>query len=70
MIRPREDWADLMYNGPHGKLAHIVPFGQPYSLCGGSPLGLQGWYGTGTMDEFDKAASLPVCGKCKATADE
>lgn len=68
-MRPREDWADLLYK-EHGEVAHIVPWGQPYALCGGHPLGLRGWFGNGSMDEIERAESLPVCGRCKASFDE
>ena len=62
-MRPREDWADLKHH-ERGNHAHIVPFGQPYALCGGYPLGLKGWFGTGDMDEYERAAQMPLCEKC------
>lgn len=69
-MRDLNDWADRKYK-PHGHVAHIVPFGQPYSLCGAAPMGLGGdWYGTGDMDEIEKAASLPTCGACVADVSD
>jgi hypothetical protein len=69
-MRARSDWADLKYK-KHGHIAHVVPFGQDYALCGGAPVGLHdGWYGSGSMDEIEKAESLPLCGKCTALVDD
>lgn len=66
MKRDLGDWADLMFNPDHNDLAHIVPFGQQYSLCGGQPLGTAGWWGTGDMDEIEQARAMPVCPSCSA----
>lgn len=61
------DYADLKYKRT-AQLSHIVPFGQPYSLCGAAPMGPHpgDWYGTGSMDEIEKAAAMNICGKCLA----
>ena len=57
------DWADFMYD-PDVRISHVVPFGQQYSLCGGRPLALSGWWGTGDWEEIETARSLPRCEKC------
>lgn len=63
-MRPIEDWADRKYK-KHGSHAHIVPFGQPYSLCGAQPFNFKDdWYGSGSMDEVDRARALPLCRDC------
>lgn len=47
---------------PNGKVAHLVLAG--LSVCGRD--GVWGvWYGTGTQDEYDKAAALPHCKRCE-----
>lgn len=66
MTRPVSDWADLMFNPEHRDVAHIVPFSQPYSLCGAVPLGIGGWWGTGDMDEIEDAREMPQCPQCVA----
>lgn len=33
------------------------------SLCGVSPWPMA-WFGTGSQDEFEKAAAMPFCSKC------
>jgi hypothetical protein len=48
------------------RVAHLMP---PGYLMGGSTLcGLQAWwkgtYGTGSQDEYERAASLPLCQHC------
>ena len=54
-----------------GKYAHLVPTGSLPSgytivMC---RLGGTGWLGTGSQQEYERAASLPVCGQCmKAVA--
>jgi hypothetical protein len=59
---------------PRGRIAHLLrPGGQP---AAGRPLALcllyprlhTSWLGTGSQEEYDKAASLPLCGKCAAAA--
>jgi hypothetical protein len=61
---PLADYVRLY--APHGKLAHLSP---PWAwrevLC--RPDGSrqpQAWLGTGSQDEYDRAASLPLCGRC------
>lgn len=60
------DWADLVYDPEHFEVAHIRPFGQHFSLCGGTPLGLDGWWGTGDMNEIEAARNMPRCPECVA----
>lgn len=58
---------------PRGKMAHLLP-GTPQSgkyastLCLRYPRPGASWLGTGSQDEYDKAAALPLCGKCDAAA--
>lgn len=52
--------------GKTGRFAHLVPLGEEPSgyvivMC---RLGGRQWLGTGSQDEYDRAASLPVCGQC------
>lgn len=56
---------------PRGRVAHAIPFGESYSksLCGLYPW-TTGWMGTGNQDEYDRAASLPVCQRCNRERDE
>lgn len=63
-MRPISEWADVMYH-EHGEVAHVVPWGQPYALCGGTPVLSRYWYGTGSMSEIERARALPVCGNCE-----
>ena len=59
---------------PGGKTTHLLPpgdpasSGHPESLCGIRNTFGRIWLGTGGQDEYDKAASLPLCGKCDAVA--
>ena len=68
-MRPVEEWAARRYH-QHGHVAHLVPFGTDISLCGARPVLERDWYGTGSMSEIEKAASLPLCGRCEASASE
>ena len=48
----------------HGTVAHVKDFGGLNNpMC---PLRLfwYEWLGTGSQDEYDKAASLPLCKRC------
>lgn len=67
MSRPLADWADLKYRN-HGHLAHIVPFGREATMCGIVDDFLDPLLGTGTFDEIEHAASLPLCGFCQQQA--
>jgi hypothetical protein len=57
---------------PHGKLAHLLgPFesaslGYAFSLCRRQPRLFGAWFGTGTQAEHERAAELPLCGRCEA----
>jgi hypothetical protein len=69
-MRPIEEWADLKYK-PKGVISHIVPWGQPHSLCGEQAFwGFSEWHGTGSMEERERAASLPTCGRCQVEAND
>ena len=59
---------DRMYR-QQGKVAHLVPFGDPTALCGqvpnvDIPMLRDNWYGTGSMSEYDRAEALPLCLFC------
>jgi hypothetical protein len=43
---------------------------QTPALCGQQPAWWWHWYGSGSQDEYDRAAALRVCGLCRAMADE
>jgi hypothetical protein len=47
-----------------GRVSHAVDtlFGNGGAVCGVYPW--MGWYGTGSQDEYDKAASMPRCQRC------
>lgn len=63
MTRPIEDWADRRY-APHGSKAHLVAFGDLSAFCGRDS---QDLFGTGSMDEIERAQQLPTCPKCVAS---
>ena len=63
MSRPLEDWADRKYRA-QGHLAHVFPFGSLAPLCGMEATSAE-WLGTGTFDEIEHAAALPLCGRCE-----
>lgn len=55
-----------------GKVAHLLPFTTDFSAapytqaaCGVSPIWPWAWYGSGSQDEHDKAAALPLCKTCE-----
>ena len=60
------DYADLKYSGS-AQVSHWVPFGDHRALCGKQSPGPD-WYGTGSMDEYDKAFTLPLCVECEEKA--
>lgn len=53
-----------------GRVAHLLPYGwspnggYAISLCGRQPDLFDYWFGTGTQEEHDEAASLPLCKGC------
>lgn len=51
---------------PYGKLAHLkAPYNTMSAVCLRMP-GCRGeWLGTGSQDEHDRAASLPLCRRCQ-----
>jgi len=59
---------------PYGRMAHLLPlgalvsFGSPVALCRRSPALFDSWRGTGSQAEYDKAAALPLCQRCKKAA--
>lgn len=53
----------------HGTMAHLLEPGDQASagsvaLCGSHAP----WLGTGSQDEYEKAAALPLCGRCARKA--
>lgn len=55
---------------PNGRTAHLIDeadVGKPMqqTLCGRIESDAW-WYGTGSQDEYDRAASLPTCKRCEA----
>jgi hypothetical protein len=57
------DYADRKYR-LHAHAAHLVTFGAQYAMCGAHE---DWWYGTGSMDEIEKAAAMDICKKCEAS---
>lgn len=58
---PLHKWLYL----PKGNVAHAFMVGDDVSWiaeCGTSSFGY--WHGTGSQDEYDKAAAMPRCKKC------
>jgi hypothetical protein len=59
---------------PYGKMAHLLPLGDratagyPVALCRRSPALFDSWLGTGSQGEYEKAAALPLCKRCKTAA--
>ena len=59
---------------PRGKMAHLLPpgdqptAGRPPALCLLYPRLGTAWLGTGSQKEYEKAAALPLCGRCEAAA--
>jgi hypothetical protein len=56
-----------------GKRAHLLqpfmsPNGNGSALCGTGPGWFEAWRGTGTQDETETAASLPLCKHCEKHA--
>lgn len=54
---------------PRGAVAHRLgswasPNSYVSAACGVSPMWPDLWRGTGTQNELDKAATLPLCRKC------
>lgn len=57
----------------HGVVAHVIDMdrvrgylSEGLALCGMGPQWFEphGWRGTGTQDEYERAASLPLCRRC------
>jgi protein-tyrosine phosphatase len=51
-----------------GSRAHLSPpfgGGSRYVLCAAEPTWPGEWLGTGSQEEYDRAASLPICRHCK-----
>jgi hypothetical protein len=53
------------YSTPKATVAHAAAVYRPDATarCGYRPH-LAGWYGTGSQEEYEKAASLPLCKLC------
>jgi hypothetical protein len=66
-------WCELRYL-INGTVVHIIGLTGSWplsfvALCGVSPdvfaFGESGWYGTGSQVEYECAALLPVCRRCR-----
>lgn len=60
------------YTSPTASVAHLLsPFElskfdhTPTALCGKWAWNASDWFGSGTQDEHDRAASLPTCKNCQ-----
>lgn len=64
--------SDRVYTGPRGKVAHLIGGGAPgfvsAAVCGLWAWSRSDWRGLGTQDEYDRAASLPLCKSCERKA--
>lgn len=74
--KPYADQCTRVYTRT-GKRAHLLgPFVSPNThgsaLCGTVPEWFEAWRGTGSQQETETAASLPVCRYCgkRATAED
>ena len=70
--RPFADDCTRVYTRT-GKKAHLLkPLASPNTyltaLCGTGPEWFEAWRGTGTQDEHETAASLPLCKYCEKHA--
>lgn len=60
----------LVYLGT-ANVAHVLPPGQSpnegpgRAACNRTPDWLVPWMGTGSQDEYDRAATLPLCVSCR-----
>jgi hypothetical protein len=57
--------ADWRYT-PHGRLVHALSLGNAGAACGVTVLPAEEWRGTGSQDEYERAAQLPPCPRCVA----
>lgn len=68
-IRVQYPWATYVYL-PRGVVTHVLaPGGDPnigysWSGCEKQPKLGEQWWGTGSQEEMEKAARMPVCGEC------
>lgn len=56
-----------------GRVTHIVGAAglrpiRGVALCGTGPAWWDDWRGTGTQEEYDRDAGLPLCARCAARA--
>lgn len=52
---------------PSGRRAHLSPpFSARSGLCAIAPEWPADWLGTGSQDEYDRAAALPLCRRCQS----
>lgn len=70
-----QDQPERRYTRGGGR-AHLLAFGTdlnnfPYTpaYCGMEPTWPDKWLGSGTQDEYDRAAELPVCKNCMRIAN-
>lgn len=59
-----------VYLSNGAKVVHLIPaWASPSSmepaLCGQNPAHWNGWMGTGTQDEHEKAAAMAICLNCE-----
>lgn len=61
------DGPEVVYT-PNGKVAHLLRHGDEVqdgeTYCG-KQAPADGWRGTGTQDEWDRAGRLPICKWCQ-----
>lgn len=71
MRRPDIEWH---YLSPRAKCSHAREDRDRTARCGVGPVwyGPDGWYGTGSQGEHERAAALPRCKRCEKliAADE
>jgi transposase len=57
------DW-DRMYTARTAHLVRRTHYGSRVSACGRFPWPNE-WLGTGSQDEYERAAALPLCKLCE-----
>lgn len=63
---PRPANTEWRYLPGRGRVVHCLEnANEPFALCGAGPLtGAADWRGTGSQDEYEKAAQMRMCRFC------
>jgi len=67
IVLPLPEGYERRYTSSRGRMSHIILANgnsqHEDALCRALPTA-QGWFGTGTQDERERAEALPECAKC------